>query len=45
MSKQRVILECVRAGMNPDPIVNWSNQAQRFLYTNDFHLIMQKGMA
>ena len=40
--KERMILECVKAGMEENPIVNVTNFSKRFIYHNDFHLIMRK---
>lgn len=44
LSLHRTIIECIRAGMEETPLVAVSNQSKRFLYYNDYHLIMRKGM-
>lgn len=40
---ERMILECFRMGMEPLPLVSVKNTCKRFIYFNDFHLIMKKG--
>src|SRR3990167_1262901 len=45
LSLQRTILECIRSGMEETPLVALSNQSKRFLYFNDYHLIMKKGLS
>src|SRR3990167_1796450 len=44
LNLQRTILECIRAGMEEMPLVALSNQSKRFLYFNDYHIIMRKGL-
>lgn len=44
LTMERAILECVRAGMEPRPLVSISNIGRQFLHTNDFHLLLRKGM-
>lgn len=44
LSLHRTIIECIRYGMEETPLVSISNTSRRFLYFNDYHLIMRKGM-
>ena len=45
LNLHRTIIECIRAGMEEVPLVALSNQSKRFLYFNDYHLIMRRGMS
>lgn len=42
ISKERLLLECAKAGMEKDPLVNVTNFSKRWLHFNDYHLILRK---
>jgi len=44
MSLARTKQELMRLGMEAEPILQIQNFSKRFLYFNDFHLIMRKGL-
>lgn len=43
-SLERTMEECLKAGMEKTPLVSISSVSKRFVYTNEFHLIMKKGL-
>jgi SAM-dependent methyltransferase len=44
LTMERTIDECVKAGMEKIPLVSIQNMSKRFMYSNDYHLIMKKGL-
>lgn len=45
LSMDRMIDECVKAGMEKKPLISIQNMSKRFMYTNDMHLIMRKELS
>lgn len=43
-SLSNIVLELTRLGMEQEPLLRVQNFSKRFLYYNDFHLIMKKGL-
>ena len=44
LSMERTMEECLKAGMEKQPLASIQSMSKRFIYTNEFHLLMKKGI-